>query len=668
MIKSIVVVGGGTAGWITAGLIAEKHVNQGSPFSVTLIESPDIPTIGVGEGTWPTMVHTLKQLGISESEFLKRCDASYKQASKFCKWVDGSDNDQYYHPFSPPQGFDSVDLVSVWQEQQDKLPFAEAVSLQAHLCEQKLAPKQAKLGDYSTVENHGYHLDAGKFTQLLIEHCVSQLGVKHVQDNVVCVNGEPDKDIKSVSTEKHGEIHGDLFIDCSGSAGLLIDKHYKVPFICKKDVLFIDRALAVQVPYQHPNDDIESATLSTAQTAGWIWDIGLPTRRGVGHVYSSKYIDREQAEYELKRYLANSVDDVDALSFREIRIKPGYRSQLWVNNCVAVGMASGFLEPLEASALVMIETAAKTIALHMPASRSGMDVVAKRYNENMLFRWERIIDFLKLHYVLSKREDSPFWLDNKKAESIPESLQELLTMWKYQAPTNNGFLSPYDLFPAASYQYILYGMGFKTETNYLGNQGSERMKATEHLNKVKERVNKVLPLLPSNRSLLNELTGKHQSRSFDFSSNDCSNWRYIKSEDIHLVAQKLPIFFRQQENKDWSLIALVGLDKTEDLFIEEQSTQVFYQTSPCKHSSIARLNQFIRQQSLLEPVDLDITFNDQSSLRVKGLHVLSKSKLENLTQQEKQSIATEEWAKYIGPLMFSLQHVPKLISLKNSKL
>jgi flavin-dependent dehydrogenase len=668
MIKSIVVVGGGTAGWITAGLIAEKHVNQGSPFSVTLIESPDIGTIGVGEGTWPTMVHTLKQLGISETEFLKRCDASFKQASKFCKWVDGSDGDQYYHPFSPPQGFDSVNLVPTWQNQSTTESFAEAVSLQAHLCEKKLGPKQANHNEYSSVENHGYHLDAGKFTQLLTEHCTSQLGVKHIQDNVISVNGAPGEDIKNVSTEKHGEIDGDLFIDCSGSAGLLIDKHYQVPFICKKDVLFIDRALAVQVPYQSPNDDIESATLSTAQTAGWIWDIGLPTRRGVGYVYSSKYINRELAEAELKQYLATSVDDVDALSFREIRIKPGYRSQLWVNNCVAVGMASGFLEPLEASALVMIETAAKTIALHMPASRNGMDVVAKRYNDNMLFRWERIIDFLKLHYVLSKREDTPFWLDNKKTESIPESLQDLLTLWKYQGPTNNGFLSPYDLFPAASYQYILYGMGFETQANYLGSQDSDMTNATEQLLKVKERINKVLPLLPSNRSLLNELTGKHQSRNFDFSSNDCTNWRYIKSEEIHLVAQKLPIFFRQQENKEWSLIALVGLDKTEDLFIEEQSTQLFYQTSPCKHSSIARLNQFMQKQPLLEPVDLDITFNDQSSLRMKGLHVLSKRKLENLTQQEKQLIETEEWAKYIGPLMFSLQHVPKLISLKNQKL
>lgn len=663
-ITSIVLVGGGTAGWITAGLIAAKHVNKNSPISVSLIESPSIPTIGVGEGTWPTMVNTLQQLGISELDFLQQCDASFKQASKFCQWVTGENDDSYYHPFSMPQDFDKVNCVPSWHEQKSEQSFAHTVSLQAHLCDLKKAPKQERMNDYEMVENHGYHLDAGKFTQLLTKHCTENLGVRHIRDDVVQIENDDNGDIKHLVTKSCGELIGDLFIDCTGGAALLIGKHFNIPLITQDHILFVDKAIAVQVPYDDPNQDIESATLSTAQSAGWIWDIGLPTRRGVGHVYSSRHIDAATAKQELINYLAKSVDNPERFTYREIDINPGYREKFWHKNCVAVGMSAGFLEPLEASALVMIETAAKTISLQLPAHREAMDVVASHFNENMTFRWQRVIDFLKLHYMLSKREDTAFWRDNKAPDSIPESLANLLTMWRYQAPVNNGFLSPYDLFPAASYQYILYGMGFKTFDNNLGNKDRETALAQEAIAKVKQRLTKVPPLLPSNREYLESIYKKNPHKVVNLATDTCSNWRYIDFTQLNFLQHKLPLFFKKEPN-GFSCIALVGLDKHDFLIDNTEVDEKDYLATPCSSNEHVALTEALLAHSLLEPVSLDITLNDKSSVKVNGLHVIKQSELEKSSTDPVMSVFKDRWAKNIEMLNNSLQHVPKLINAKN---
>src|SRR6185295_13875953 len=200
---------------------------------------------------------------------------------------------------------------------------------------------------------------------------------------------------------------------------------------------------------------------STAQSAGWIWDIGLPTRRGIGYVYSSRHSSDSDAERELRGYVGPAGEK---LPVRKIGIRSGHRETFWVRNCVAVGLSAGFLEPLEASAIVLIEMSAKLIAEQMPTCREVMDVIAARFNTTTQYRWGRIIDFLKLHYVLSKREDTAFWRDNRLAETVPERLQNLLLLWKHQSPWfHDEFDRIEEVFPAASYQYVLYGMGFRTE-------------------------------------------------------------------------------------------------------------------------------------------------------------------------------------------------------------
>lgn len=506
-VKSIVIVGGGSAGWITAGVLAARHAaNTPDGVKITLIESPDIKTIGVGEGTWPTMRSTLMKMGITETDFIRECDVSFKQGAKFAGWVDGSAQDYYYHPLVLPQGFTKLDLAPYWQqlveEGQTDISFSQAVCFQEAVCEAGLAPKSITTAEYGAVANYAYHLDTGKFGPFLQRHATEHLGVHHILDNVTEVVPDENGDIAYLRTAKSGDLHGDLFIDCSGFSSLLLGKHYEVPFVDHSDVLFIDKALAVQIPYEHEDAPIASHTIGTAQDAGWIWDIGLPTRRGVGYVYSSRHSDEDHAFDVLRAYAGPQIDQ---LNVRQIPIRSGHRAKFWTNNCVAIGLSAGFLEPLEASALVLVELSAEMIAQQLPATRDVMDITAKRFNDVFLYRWARIIDFLKLHYCLTKRTDSQFWIDNRDEQGIPDSLKELLELWRYQPPGDHDFTSNNEVFPAASYQYVLYGMGFKTDTSYRRHMMRDEVNARKQFAANAQMKQKSLASLPSNRELLEKI-------------------------------------------------------------------------------------------------------------------------------------------------------------------
>jgi tryptophan halogenase len=507
-IQSVVIVGGGTAGWLTAGVIAARHqarIKAGA-FSVTLVESPSVGIIGVGEGTWPTLRSTLEKMGISETEFFRHCDAAFKQGAKFSRWTTGADEDAYYHPLMLPQSFTQINLAPHWLRNDQGRSFGDCVCPQGQLCEEGLAPKMITTPEYKAVANYAYHLDAGKFAPFLQKHCTEKLGVRHVLADVSGVNqvaeGQHAGDIRSVSTRQAGDIAGDLFVDCTGFAALLLGKTLGVAFKECRDVLFCDTALAVQVPYEAPEAPMASQTISVAQSAGWIWDIGLPTRRGVGHVYSSRHSSDDAAHEELMRYIGPEHKDRPV---RKIPIRPGHRETFWKNNCVAVGLAAGFLEPLEASAIVLIELSAKLIAEQMPANRGVMDIIAARFNEVTGYRWGRIIDFLKLHYVLTRRTDSAFWRDNVDPATIPERLKNLLQLWKYRSPW---FFDEFDrleeVFPAASYQYVLYGMGFRTEVEATENAGTEST-AAKLFNENIAITRQMRSQLPKNRDLIRKI-------------------------------------------------------------------------------------------------------------------------------------------------------------------
>lgn len=508
-ISKIIVVGGGSAGWLTAAVIAAEHsaaADGSEQVEVVLIESPDVRTIGVGEGTWPSMRGTLKRIGLSETEFLKNCDASFKQGTWFRDWITG-DGDTYSHPFTVPADFTATNLAPHWLAATDAPSFADAVTPQTGLFDDCLAPKQITTPEYAFVVNYGYHLDAGKFAELLRTHCTETLNVHHVLANVSQVNAAENGDISSVSTDRAGDIDGDLFIDCTGTRSLLLGAHYDVPFLPQQHLLFNDTALAVQVPYGDDDQPIQSCTHSTAQTSGWIWDIGLPTRRGVGHVYSSGHISENEATAQLEGYVrAIAGDDAAAaIEPRKIQFESGHRQKFWHRNCVAIGMSAGFIEPLEASALVLIEMAAAMIADQLPPGRDAMDLVARRYNARFTRHWNQIIEFLKLHYLLSAREDSDYWRDNRAANSIPESLKEQLSMWRYRSPWHEDAGAVDDLFPTASYQYILYGMGFRTASRPTGSFRRASDRATELFRENAKRAGQLQQAMPGNRELLNKV-------------------------------------------------------------------------------------------------------------------------------------------------------------------
>lgn len=500
--KKIVIVGGGTAGWLTAGLIAAKHRSRmPGGFSVTLVESPTMPIIGVGEGTWPTLRGSLAKIGVSETDFFRECDAAFKQGAKFARWTTGAVDDAYYHPLMLPQSFAQLNLAPHWLEKGNG-SFCDAVCPQGRICDDGLAPKTIATPEYEALANYAYHLDAGKFAPFLQRHCTEKLGVRHVLADVRQVNLAEDGDIRSIMTEQAGEVEGDLFVDCTGFKALLIGEALGVPFRDCGDVLFCDTALAVQLPYESETSAIASHTISTAQSAGWIWDIGLPTRRGIGYVYSSRHASEDEAERELRAYLGPAGAQ---LPLRKIPIRSGHRETFWKRNCVAVGLAAGFLEPLEASAIVLVELSAKLIAEQMPACREVMDPIARRFNATTDYRWGRIIDFLKLHYVLTKRTDSAFWRDNLLAETIPERLRELLLLWKYQAPWfHDEFDRVEEIFPPASYQYVLYGMGFRTEVEP-GAAAGDSGAATRAMRENAMQTERLRAGLPRHRDLIRKI-------------------------------------------------------------------------------------------------------------------------------------------------------------------
>lgn len=505
-LRHVVVVGGGSAGWLTAALLAADH-DSASPdgLRVTLIESPDVPTIGVGEGTWPTMRDTLRRIGVRETDFVRECDATFKQGSKFVRWSRDHADDVYHHPFVLPHGFHEGDVVAAWMRHPEAA-FDRLVSIQPHLCDAGRAPKQLHTPEYAAVANYAYHLDAARLGLFLRRHATARLGVRHVADHVEGIDTRECGDIAGVHTRGHGLIEGDLFVDCTGMRSLLLGQHFGVERTSCRDVLFNDRALALQVRYPASDTPIACQTVSTAQANGWIWDIGLSARRGVGHVYSSAHTDPDAVEAVLRRYVdATGGAGCEVIAQQSLAFEPGYRRRSWHRNCVAIGLSSGFVEPLEASSLVLVELAATMLSDQLPATRPDVDIVAARFNDTFAYRWARVVEFLKLHYVLSTRDDSDYWRDHRDPASAPARLGELLALWRHQPPSRYDLHRLDEVFPAASYQYILYGMGFRPQRPARRVPTGPADRAEQAFRDGAALTRRMLPALPGHRELIDHI-------------------------------------------------------------------------------------------------------------------------------------------------------------------
>jgi len=503
-IQNILIVGGGTAGWLTAAFLARSlGTDAGGPVAITLVESSDIGIIGVGEGTFPSIRGTLAAIGLDEGRFIRDCSATFKQGIRFDHWVrpPGQPGASHYlHPFSQPsQRGGGPELLPYWLlgAAPPDMAFAQAVTMQKRVADAARGPKRPGDADFQGPLNYAYHFDAGRFAALLAEHAQT-LGVRRVLATVDAVTLDASGAIDAVHTREQGRLTADLYIDCTGFRATLIGQALGVPLRSVRDVLFVDRAVALQVPYDRPDAPIPAYTIATAHEAGWTWDIGLQQRRGVGYVYASRYTDDLQAEQLLRRHIGPASDGLDA---RRLTLEVGYREQQWVKNCVAVGLSSGFLEPLEASGIGLIEVAAYLIGCLFPADGHTAPA-AQQFNAMMCARYERIVDFIKLHYCLSQRSDSAFWRDNADPRSIPATLQDKLAMWRCRPPHRLDFVSDFEMYPSSSWQYVLYGMEYATDLRHARAAHPRWDEARAEMAMIQQVSQRALADLPTHRDLV----------------------------------------------------------------------------------------------------------------------------------------------------------------------
>jgi tryptophan 7-halogenase len=500
--RSILIVGGGTAGWITAGYLARLlGANSPAGVRVCLVESAEIGTIGVGEGTFPTIRRTLLRMGIPESRLVRECGATFKQGIRFVDWRhDPAERRSHYmHSFQSTQEASGLDLLPYWLlgVAGEHREWADANTPQKAVADASLAPKLITHSEFKGPLTYAYHVDAMKLANLLREIAIES-GVRHVVDTIDAVNLQEDGAIRSVTSRQHGELSADLYIDCTGFRAQLIGQALRVPSKACGSVLSCDSALTMQVPYDRPEDPVASYTISTAHEAGWTWDIGLDTRRGVGYVYSSSHTDDDRAERILRDYVGKAAE---GLSARKIAFNSQYRETSWHRNCVAIGLSGGFFEPLEATGIILIEVAAATLAKLFPWG-GDVEVAARQFNALMRRRYERALCFIKAHYCISGRRDSAFWRDNADAAGIPDELQDLLARWRHRPPGEIDFDLNVDLFTEHSWQYVLYGMGFATDLSARARLYKFHEEAAQAFAEIRRQSEFACRTLPAHRELL----------------------------------------------------------------------------------------------------------------------------------------------------------------------
>jgi tryptophan 7-halogenase len=502
--RRILIVGGGTAGWLTAAYLA-RFLGSAAPggIEITLLESPELGIIGVGEGAFPTIRATLDYLGIDEARFVRTASATFKQGIRFDDWLHAPAPDgrrhRYLHPFDAPFASETLNLVPYWllQDRAARPPFAEAVTLQDRVAGLGRAPKRADEQGYGGPLTYAYHFDAARLAALLQERAL-ELGVRHLAGTLTEVETDAEGAIAAVRTSEHGPLQADLYIDCSGFRAALIGQALASPFTSARHVLFTDRALACKIPNADPEAPIASVTVATAHEAGWIWDIALEGARGIGCVYSSAHIGDDRAAALLRDYIGH-----DGFQARILPFEPGFRPAQWVKNCVAVGLSAGFVEPLESTGVLLIEAAAAMIAELFPHA-GPVHAPAALFNGRMKARFERIVDFLKLHYCLSRR-DEPFWRDNSDPASIPDSLRALLEQWRHRPPSRFDFLIDVESFAYFNYQYILYGMDFATDLSAARGDFPLVAEAEKLFARIRSFGERASQDLPSHRALIREI-------------------------------------------------------------------------------------------------------------------------------------------------------------------
>ena len=450
-IKEIVIVGGGTAGWMTAAALSKTLVRG---YTIRLIESDQISSIGVGEATIPPIIGFNMGLEIDESELLRKTQGTYKLGIEFVNW--GKIGDSYIHGFGKfGQDFGLMAFHQYWR----KLYQSGEASELGHYSINTMAPLQSKFmrsaaelsGSPLADITHAYHFDAHLYAKFLREYSEKR-GVKRIEGKIVnTLLREPDGFIDAVVLESGEKISGELFIDCSGTRGVLIEQALKTGYEDWSHWLPCNRAIAVPCESVEP---LIPMTRATAHTAGWQWRIPLQHRLGNGHVYSSAFMSDDEAA----SILLNNLDGKQLADPLYIKYIPGKRKKGWNKNCVAIGLSSGFFEPIESTNIHLIYTAISRLLTLFP-DRSFNQTAIDRYNAKTNLEYERIRDFIILHYKATQRDDSLFW-NHCRNMGIPETLQSKIDLYCHNGRV---FRDGEELFAEPSWLQVLHGQGIRAQ-------------------------------------------------------------------------------------------------------------------------------------------------------------------------------------------------------------
>lgn len=451
-IRDIVIVGGGTAGWMTAAAYSKL---LGAHYNIRLIESDEIATIGVGEATIPMIKVFNAALELDENEFLRKTQGTFKLGIEFVNW--GKIGDSYIHGFGEiGRDLGPVSCYQYWLKMRQA---GEAPDL-SHYSINTMAPKYAKfvrsMADMAESPlgqiNNAFHFDAGLYAQYLRTFAEAR-GVVRTEGKIVDTQlRESDGFIETLVLESGERVAGDFFVDCSGTRALLIGQALKVPFDDWSHWLPCDRALAVPCESVQP---LLPYTRARAHSAGWQWRIPLQHRIGNGHVYSSRFMSQDEAT----SILMNNLDGKALAEPRYIPFTPGRRKETWHKNCVAVGLSSGFFEPIESTNIHLIQTAISRSVILFPNSGFNPADIAE-YNQQTQFEYERIRDFVILHYKATQRDDSAFWNHCRNME-IPDTLQHRIDLFG-----SNGrvYRQGTELFGDVSWVQVMYGQGIRPQS------------------------------------------------------------------------------------------------------------------------------------------------------------------------------------------------------------
>jgi len=491
-IQKVIIAGGGTAGWMTAAALSKL---LGKNLDITLIESSQIPTIGVGEATIPTLVYYHQLLGINEAEIMAASNATYKLGINFENWRDVGED--YMHAFGVT-GKDcwAAGFQHFWLKAKEKDPSLDF----GDFCIEAVAAKAQKFAHLpNNGLNYAFHIDASLYAQYLRKFSEGY-GVKCLDDTITKVNVD-DKSgyISSLDLTSGQNIEADLFIDCTGQKALLIEGALHTGYEDWGHWLLCDSAIAVQTKSSSP---AKPYTRSIAFEYGWQWQIPLQNRVGNGLVYSSHYISDDDAE---KRLLANLSDEELITKPLRLKYRIGQRKKHWHKNCVAIGLSSGFIEPLESTAIHLIHSGILGLMRNFP-SNGIKESDIQQYNNTRKFEADWIRDFIILHYVVTNRDDSEMWR-HYKLMSIPDTLAHKIKLFK---ETGKVFREGNELFED-SWQQVMIGQGLKPETYHdIVNMMSEE-ELDRFIQHIKSNIDKTVEQLPKHEDYIKHFCAANTS-------------------------------------------------------------------------------------------------------------------------------------------------------------